>query len=356
MVNSISNGYGAGAISVLNTSLNGAKPGEFKPKTNAVTNIQTTLGNSDFQATQQVIFSSALNRLEGIRQGIVQPNPDREWEVVGAYLAATGQPFKLQIDQSGQLNVQAQAESSLSEYSEAQQLGILNAIQSFDKIAQQVDLQETKEGFLGKFSEAQTKLVLLEQHFPAEAQWEKDFKLYKEMGVPVQIGLNSTGEIVALNQLEHDFSDIENVDDRLKLIQARNDLQNILDGNKSATEGWHYTVLGNKSDNSDYLLGLDSDGNIEIRNNLHRSTPSSNRTLAHIIPSFLKEETPLGATAQWQEDAAALYRAKKPFYFDFDQSGTNIVAQQIDLTHAMGLHKPVDRSDLIIQAQLSILV
>lgn len=491
MVNSISNGYGAGAINILNTSLNGSKPGEFKPKTNAVTNIQTTLSKSDFQATQRVIYNSALKRLEGIRQGVVQPNPDREWEVVGAFLAATGQPFKLKIDQSGQLNVEAQAESKLSEFSQVQQLGILNAIQSFDKVVEQIDLQETKDKLLGQYGYANQRLELLEAHLPKANQWEHDFELYTALGQPVQIGLNGKGDIVAINQLEHDFSDYKDADDRLKLITARNELKEILLGNSSLnsdykyfnslnyktgdrdyrlklkddgevvavnqlehdfaeytdendrlkliaardklkkvlsgdelpTEKWEHLALGYKSNDDDYLLKLDSNGKVEIvnqsqhdfaeytneddrlkliaardklsdalnnkksatkpwqylalgykaagddyllalndkgeiavRRNLHRDTPTSDKSLNHIIPDFLTKTEKLETTADWQKQAAELYRAKKPFYFDYDQTGRNIIAQQIDLTHAMGLHKPVDRSDLIIQAQLSILV
>ena len=354
MVTSVNGG--AGAVSLLNFALSQPKPGEFKPKTSAVTNIQTTLGQSDFQANQRLIYSSALNRLEGIRQGIVEPNPNNEWEVVGAYLSQTGQPFKLQIGSDGRLNVEAQAESSLNGYSQAQKMGIMSAIQQFDEIAQQVDFESTKKSMLSKFDYAYVKLVGMENYFPPEEQWEKDFQLYKNMGQPVQISLNADGELIALNQLQHDFSDVEDDDDRAKLLRARDDLNNILAGRKTASESWHYLALGNKTDGDDYLITLNDAGEIEIRNNMHRSKPTADKNLDHIVPKFLKEDSEIKYTSDWQEQAANLYRQQKPFYFDFDNSGTKLVAREIDLIHAMGLHKPVDRSDLIIQAQVSMLI
>ncbi|MTI11094.1 hypothetical protein [Curvivirga aplysinae] len=346
---------GAAAASMLNVALSKTKPGEFKPKTSAVTNIQTTLSQNDVNANNRLIMNSAINRLNGIAQGIVEPNQDREWEVVGAYLQATGQPYQIKIATNGALSVEAQADGKLDDFNQAQKLGIANAIQKFDSIAIQVDQETARNGYLNSYNTAAARLIMMQQFAPAQDPWEIDFQRYAELGRPVQVGLNGQGEIVAINQLEHDFSEVENVDDRLKLIAARNELSNILDGTSAATEAWHYLALGNKQDGDDYLIVLDDDGNVTVRNNLHRDTPSSQLSLNHITPQFLKDDFKVETSAQWQEDAANLYRQGKGFYFDFDNTGTNIVTRELNLTYAMNLHKPVDRTQDIINAQLSIL-
>ncbi|WP_420549256.1 hypothetical protein [Curvivirga sp.] len=346
---------GAAAASMLNVALSNTKPGEFKPKTSAVTNIQTTLSQSDVNANNRLIMNSAINRLNGIAQGIVEPNQDREWEVVGAYLQATGQPYQIKIAANGALSVEAQADGILSDFNEAQKLGIANAIQQFDSVANQVDQESARNGYLNSYNNAAARLIMMRQHAPAEDPWEIDFQRYAELGIPVQVGLNGEGEIVAINQLEHDFSEVEDIDDRLKLLAARDELKFILENPGSATKSWHHLALGNRTDDDDFLLVLDDDGEIAIRNNLHRDTPASQLSLNHITPQFLKDDFEVETTSQWQVDAADLYRQGKGFYFDFDHTGTNIVTREQNLTYALNLHKPVDRTQDIIKAQLSIL-
>lgn len=346
---------GAGATAILQGLLTPKKPGQFIPKNNAITNLQKTLGGADFQAGQRQIFQTALNRLEGVRQGIIDPNPDQEWETLGSFFAATGQPFQLFLNEQGQLTAEAQATGELAGFSQAQKQGIYNAIDQFDEIAEQVDFENQKTRLLNKYVEGAVKLSQLENYFPAEDRWELDFEHFRELGVPVQVGVNANGELTAINQLDHDFAEVENEGDRLKLLAARDELANILAGRGSATKDWHFKALGNKVEDDDYLIGLDKNGDIEIRRNLHRDTPTSAKTLNHLIPDFLKEENEIEFDRPWKEQAANLYRQGKPFYFDYDNSGRNLIARELDLIHAMGLHKPVDRSAQIIEAQISLI-
>ena len=356
MVNSINGivGIQHSVSTLLDNITNPKKPGEFTPKATGVINIQTTLDQAKADATKQLIIRGSLNRLEGIRQGII--DPQEEWETTAGYLMLTGQPFRLLVDDAGNITTEAQSEGDLEGYTDAQKTAIRQAVQDFAPLGEAVDLQNTRQGFRNQLITAVLKMVQLEQHFPAKDQWEKDFQLYEKIGVPVKVALDADGELIALNQLEHDFSEYENEDDRLKLIAARDQLERIINGTSSATETWEFIALGYHSDRDDYFLGLDENGDVEVQHNVTIDPDTSQYTADPLIPDFLKasNDAEIVTTAQWQEDAIALYQDNRPFMLDFDHTGA-MVTRAIDFNTVMGLHKPIDRSDLILQAQLNLL-
>ncbi|RED49769.1 hypothetical protein [Aestuariispira insulae] len=356
MVNSISGFVGIqhSVSTLLDNITNPKKPGEFTPKATGVINIQTTLDNAKQDATKQLIIRGALNRLEGIRQGLIDPSED--WETTAGYLMLTGQPFRLLVDEVGNITTEAQIEGDLDGYNDVQKAAIRQAAEDFKSMGEAVDLQNTREGFRSKLVGAVIKLVQLEQHFPAIEQWEKDFQLYEDIGVPVKVALNADGELIALNQLDHDFSEYENEEDQLKLLAARDRLERIIDGTATASQLWEFTALGYHSDRDNYFLGLDDNGDVAVFSNVRIDPDTSQYTADHLIPDFLKvsNDAEIKTTAQWQDDAISLYQDNRPFMFDFDYTG-QLVTRSIDFNSVMGLHKPIDRSDLILQAQLNLL-
>lgn len=355
---SVLNPYGsasAGVSTLLNTAQGLNKPGEFKPKSTATLNIQSTLDNVKADANQRLIYSSALNRLEGIRLGIIEPS--QEWETVAGYLMMTGQPFKLTTGEDGGLKALSQNDGELDGYNDAQKKQIQAAIDAFKQYTDGADLVDQKEELRNKLDYASFRIYELRQFAPAEAQWERDLQLYQGLGQPAKVALNDEGELTVVNQLEHDFSDVENENERLKLVAARNELQNILDGTSSATESWQYTALGAIDEGEDYFLDLDSSGNVEVKSNAARSLSSGYPSGRNITPDFLQasdDDIP-DRTEQWQDEALALYRAQKPFYFDFDASGQNIKVREVNLNNTLELHKVQSADDKILQARLSIL-
>ena len=356
MVNSISGfvNKASGVSLLLNNAARPTKPGQFKPKSTGVINIQTTLDAAKQDATKQLIIRGSLKRLEGIRQGLIEPR--EEWETTAGFLMLTGQPFRLLVDDSGKVTTEAQSEGKLEGYNDVQKAAIRKAIEDFKPIGEKVDLVRKKEDLRAKIAGAVIKLVQLEQHFPAIEQWEKDFQLYAKIGVPVKVALDADGDLIALNQLEHDFSDVENVDDRLKLLAARDKLKNILNGTSTATETWEFQALGAHSSGDDYFLTLDSSGNIDVGKNINIDSKTAKYTADPLLPDFLKPsaDDEIKTTAKWQDEAIALYKENLPFHLDFDTTGA-MVARENNFLTVMGLLKPQDRSDLILQAQLNLL-
>lgn len=356
MINPI-NPYGSasGVTTLLSRALSKSKPGEFKPKQTATINIQATLDNAKLNASRQQIFRSALNRLEGIRQGLIEPSA--EWETTAGYLQLTGQPFKLYINEQGQLETIAQRETPLPDHNTAQQEKIARSLESLDELTKVVDLKDKKAELGGKLAYGVVRILEMEAHSPAEETWEKSFQLYKERGEPVKLALDANGELTVVNQLDHDFSDVENVDDRLKLLAARDKLDRIFKGVSSATETWEYAAIGYHADKDDFFLDLNDDGDVVVRSNALRDPTTGQVSTKNVLPDFLKitDEDDPTTSAQWQEDALALYGQKKGFYLDFDSTGTNIVARELSVVNLTGLNKPKSMDSEILAARLSIL-
>lgn len=288
------------------------KPGTLQQsKGNAAINIRQTLDQLGADANRQQIFSSALRRLQGVVQGVI--NPEQEWETVGGFLQSTGQPFTLDIDEKGQIQVIAQKESGLEGKTERQQAAILNAIGEMEELVKQSDFEDTKQDLRAELAFGILRIEEMKNFSPAEEFWEKRFQSLSEAGQPVKLVLDGDGNKVALDQLNHDFSDVTDTADRLTLLRARDELRSILRGDTPATKTWHYTALGNAQGGDDYFLDLDSLGNVTVQRN----------KIDTVTPEFLKaDEDGPDITAPWQEEALALYNAGKGFRFDALSDGT----------------------------------
>ena len=333
---------GQGAAMILETAQR--KVGEFKTGTPASINIRATLDQAGAEAGRQVIIRSVVNRLEGIRQGLI--TPDSEWETTAGYLMLTGSPFKVDVTTSGEITIDAQVESELSEYAQTQQGWIRNAIDQLAPFYEKVDLSAKKTEFRTELSFATFQTVQLDSHYPAKEKWEKDYNYYKSVGVPQKLHLDADGQLTMVNQFETDFSDIADPDDRVKLQLAINKLKLINDGEVSATELWEYQALGYKTDHDDYFLYLDDDKEIAV---------ARNKNVDLLIPDFLlaSEDDEPNPTTQWQADAIEFYKLQKPFHFDFGYDGQIKVIENNFLTMS-GILNPSDKSDEILQARLNL--
>lgn len=363
MVNSI---YGANASTNL-LSLSFRQPGTFTPSSNAANNIRATLDASGYEANRSQIINIALNRIRGIVQNVIQPSS--EWETKAGYLTSTAQPFKLIVTSSGKITTDAQVESDLFEYSVRDREKLKKAIGDLKDIASQVDLQNTKDNLRYTLQAANLKAADMEDnYFPANTKWEKDFNLYRSLGQPVKLSLDSDGNVVAVNQLDHDFMEVEDDTKRQKLQQASFDLKLILQGKKSATESWQYSALGYKSEGQNYFLDTDENGDVVVRQNQDvkkstsiipswiRDTIGYSPTEFYNVPDFLKTkpEDRISYKESWQKDAIDLYQAKKPFYLDV--VGGKIVAKENNYVNVLReSQRATQATDPLLQARLNLL-
>lgn len=305
------------------------KVGQRAPS-NAALNIRATLDAAGAKANAQQIIRSSLLRLQGVAQEVIQPGS--EFEKVGGFLTLTGQPFKVIQDERGQLTAIAQSESDLREYTPSQQAQIRTALTELDDLISKQDLQDTKSDLLAEISFGAVRVAEMNQLFsPPQELWEMQFQNFKATGKPVKVALDANGQLQAVDILNHDFTEIENVNDRLKLVQARDQLAAILDGTQGATELWQFEALGNKLAGDDYFIDLDDNGDVVIR----RNEPE------FITPDFLTEEQAVETTAPWQEDALRLYNERKGFFFDFNRATQELEVVEISFASVSGITNPL---------------
>lgn len=328
---------GSGASTILQGGIGRNRLGSG---TDAVANIQRTIDEAKYNAGKQQIMASVSRRIQGIAEGVIEPK--EVWEKVAGFLAITGQPFTYSVSDAGEVEVTAQSLDEPGSIRPDQQRAMGAALQRLDEVRQQVDTVVTKGNLRTRLISAVGRIGELEQYSPAKEQWERDFQTIKQTGRPVLVGLDAEGNLKAINQLESNFDYVEDPDKRLALQQAGRDLQNILAGTKSATESWHYEVLGNKSEKDDYFLDVGDNNEIVVRRNKDKRGISGARPLYqqnlledfHIIPDFLKssESDNRIFKANWEREAASLIQAKRPFHLEI--VGDRVVVRETNFASA----------------------
>ncbi len=309
-------------------------------------NIRAILDNAGAEAGKQTIIRSVLNRLEGIRQNVIEP--EAKWEKTGGYLMLTGQPFKINVSNRGEISIDAQIESGMPEYADTQKKWVLDAIEAMSPLYEKVDLADKKADLRQKIQMAVLQSVQLDNHYPAIEQWEKDYNFYKKLGIPAKIHLDSKGELKMVNQFETDFSDIEDDGERTELQTAARRLKNIKDGVVAANKPWEYLAVAYMKDHDDFFLYINDDGDVDL---------SRNKDSDKLIPKFLlaSDADKVKPEEKWQQQALDLYAQKKAFYFDFDHAG-KIKAVENTFLSVSGILSPSNKSAEILQARLNMFI
>lgn len=305
----------------------------------AVAKISATLDGAKADAGKQQIMAAVQLRIQGIVEGVIEPQDT--WEKVAGFLALTGQPFNYSVNDFGEVEVTPQSLDDLSFVAPGQQNQMRNALERLNEVRQQYDERNTKVAFRQTLKNAAGRIGEMQLFSPANEQWERDFQLIKSTGRPVVVGLSPTGETRAIDQLESNFDYVEDPEKRLILQEAGRKLENILNGTASATESWQYTVLGNKTEQDDYYLDLDETNSVVVRRNTDRRTVNGTDLLFrqtgddfYIIPEFLRESDSENRIFResWEEEAAALIQAKKPF--NIELIGDRVVVRETNFTSA----------------------
>ncbi len=309
-------------------------------------NIRAILDKAGAEAGKQTIIRSVLNRLEGIRQNVIPPNT--KWEKTGAYLMLTGQPFKINISNRGDISIDAQVESGMPGYADTQKKWILDAIKTMAPLYEKLDLTNKKTDLRRKLEAAVLQTIKLDNHYPADKEWEKSYNFYKKLGIPAKIHLDSNGKLKMVNQFETDFADIKDDGERTKLQIAARRLKNIKDGVVSGNKLWEYSAITYMKDHDDFFLFINDKGDVDVS----RSKSSDKLTPKFLLAS--KDDNPKPEEKS-QQQALNLYGQKKAFYFDFDHTG-KIKAVENTFLSVSGILSPSNKSAEILQARLDMFI
>ncbi len=297
---------------------------------NATINIRATLDAAGSKANIRNIISSGLLRLQGVAQGVIEPGSD--FEQVGGFLTLTGQPFTVTQESNGSLVATAQSESDLLEFTPRQQAELKTAFTQLDDLISQQDLADTKSDLLSEIAFGAIRVAQMNELFsPPQDLWELQFQGFKNTGKPVKVALDANGQLQAVDILNHDFAEVEDPNDRFKLVQARDQLKAILAGDQTATELWQFQALGNRSVQDDYFIDLNDQGEVIIS----RNEPNT------ITPDFLSDAADIQTTEPWQEQALQFYNEKKGFFFSFNRGTQELEVKEINFANVSGITDPL---------------
>lgn len=336
LLNSITGQFsGAGGASQILSGAGNNK--KLATGSDSVANIHRTLDQAKADANKQRIAAAVSLRIQGIAEGTIQPQ--EVWEKVAGFLTITGKPFTYSIDDAGQVEVNAQDLNEPAFTNGNNQLeGFRQALNRLDQVRTDVDSVTTKATLRSLLQSAVSRIEDMERHAPPAEAWEQEFQTIKSTGRPALVGLSPNGDLRAIDQLAGNFDYVQDPGKRLKLQAAGRELSNILNGARSATEGWHFEALGNKLEGDDYFLDLNDSNEVVVRRNRDKRGVSSVRPLfqqtgetdLHIIPSFLKAspEDNRIFKQDWERQAAGFIQAKKPFHLEIQ--GDRIFARATD--------------------------
>lgn len=291
----------------------------FSTLTNAPTTAQfdSILKNQEVQLTKNRIFNGAAERLQYIQSGELSPSAD--WEKLGGYFAATGQPFVVTLSDSGAVEVTRQSDSDLSKFSAAQQKSLAKAFSELSDLSAKVQANAKNDTMLKNLEGASVVIEgIREGQLTAESAWEMEASRLALVGSPFKIVLDGNGELSVLDQTSSDLPGVADYQQSM-LHTAVAQLQQAKQQGYGTT-AWQNEALAYVDSGIGFYLDIDSTTNqIEVKPN----------TASNIVPDFLKEAPypNLNLDAQWKRDAADLIKAGKGFYLDFDTTG-QIVAKE----------------------------
>lgn len=279
--------------------------------------FDSILKNQEVQLTKNRIFNGAAQRLQYIQDGSLSPSAD--WEQVGGYLAATGEPFVVTLDDKGAVQITRQSESDLSRFNVQQQKRLAEAFGELAELNGKVQANAKNQKLVNSLEGAGVVLEgIREGQLEPQSEWEMAARRLATTGSPFKIVLNSKGELSVLDQTTTALPDVPAYQQPM-LRTAVSQLQ------QAQRQGYGTTVWQNEALSlSERGIGFFLDIDPTTNEILVKANTASN-----VVPDFLKQAPypDLKLDSQWKRDAASLIQEGKGFYLDFDTTG-QIVAKE----------------------------
>ncbi len=275
------------------------------------------LQNQQVTLTKNRIFNGAAERLQYIQSGVLEPSSD--WEKIGGYLAATGQPFVVTLDSSGAVEITRQSDSDLSRFSVQQQKQLAVAFEELSELSAKVQGNAQNQKLIDNLEGAGVVLEGMRLgKLQPQSDWERQAKILAATGTPFKMVLNGDGELAVLDQTK-------SVQPEVPIYQKRILQQAVVDFQQAKSQGygttsWQNEALALANNGIAFYLDIDATTNqIQVKSN----------TDSDVVPDFLREAPypDLKLDTQWKQDAADLIKDGKGFFLDFDTTGKIVVKE-----------------------------
>lgn len=305
-----------GITSLLSNATSGGDVFSIIGKRGGTSAIQSIIDSAGVQASRQQFFNNVAMRIEALRTGQIEPSED--WEKVAAYLSTKGQPFVVGVDAKGQVTVDAQADTDLGRFNEAEKTKLTNAFAELDEMARRIDANTKNQAWVDQLENVPAILdSMREWATPPDSGWQTDAMVLQKAGIPFKVVLSEKGELTVVDQTKSRFFDTPPAEQRV-MFQAIDVVKNTLKTGFSDGSAWAALAQVYQEDGKDYFLEIDS---ATMQPLVKRNDADS------VVPKFLRTAPypDIGADTPWKKAAAELIQQGKGFYLDIDTTGEIIV-------------------------------
>ncbi len=277
------------------------------------------------------ILGSAVIRIDAIREGRVTANAP--WEESAAGFQAGGQPFTISLGDKGAIEVTAQAEESLKEYSLAEQTRLKGAFSRIDELLDTESLLQTRKQLRSTLNVAISRAKSIAGGIAGKIQFDFDVARQVAAGSPFRVDLDFNGEPIVNDQsLFHENSEgydgyrIREAANQLKELQTTGSVTGL-----SSIPAYLYEGQRLANSKTPFFFALDP---------ITGSLSAELLTYDKLEPSFLNESNDETSSprSNWETDVLDFYRQGQAYKLEV--RGTTISAKKLSYGEVTGLNQP----------------
>ena len=335
---------GSGSMSAQSNIFDVLNPG------GAGSSISSILQQQKVTTQKNQIYTTVAQRLAALQAGSLQPSAN--WEKVAAYSMQTGQPMTVALDSKGQVQVTPQAQADLSKFNAGQQKILTDTMKAVATMAGKITANKTNQGMIDKLAGAENDLNgvfvgALSPQASTPNNWEQLGVQLMQLNKPFTISLDSQGNLQVQDQAMTPDPSLP-ADQQTILQKAAQTLPNVLSPSGLITTQWQSDAAAFAKNGVPFHLEIDTSnldygpktdaygwpvdaagkrtsvtGQPAVHKNGVPGVKAVENSADNITPAFLND-TPypdIGANSPALKQAAALIKAGKPFFLDFDKGG-----------------------------------
>lgn len=317
-INNLPNGYGVAAMIAKGMS-SGYGGVSQQSAGSAEQAIKAIIQQGDYTNQKNSYLSNVAKNLSAVISGQIKPETD--WQKVGVYLAQTGNPLSITLDEKGQLQVTSQASSDLAKFSDAQKNRLYDAIDSLTSLVEKQQANQKSQALVTKLQDAADTIQYIQSGGLVDASqpWQLQVKPLLKNLVPFKVSLDANGNEIINDQTKSLFLDLP-ADKRDAMKQVISDWSNAV-ATGLYTKPWMIEAKSDMDLGHSVYFELDAANNPVVKENIKDN----------VVPDFMKEDPFPNLTRNlqdWQKAALEFAANQKPYFLDIDPTTQKIVAKE----------------------------
>ena len=180
--------------------------GVSNPYASAGDTIKQITQNQAIQKQKNNIYKTIADRINAVATGQITPKAD--WEKLGGYYAANGQPFVITLDSKGQPSITPQNQMDGSRFSNTRRTTIAQALDKLATLAPEVKANTDYDNLKNQWTSISVDLVDIKnnQLVPTK-DWQQQAATIMSLNHPISFSLTSDGKVSVEDQTTSTFQD-----------------------------------------------------------------------------------------------------------------------------------------------------